>query len=66
MRFSDTKYYIESYVKCANCGVLIYDAGRVQTLGGEEMVFCSAWCEEWKRRRLAGDGMPNLPFSYPD
>ena len=32
MRFSENGYYIEKYVKCANCGLLIYDEGiRVQT-----------------------------------
>ena len=27
MRFSKNGYYIEKYLKCLNCGVLIYDAG---------------------------------------
>jgi len=27
MRFSANGYYIERYVKCANCGLLIYDDG---------------------------------------
>ena len=27
MRFSDNGYYIEKYVKCANCGLLIYGDG---------------------------------------
>ena len=28
MRFSDNGYYIEKYVKCANCGMLVYGAGH--------------------------------------
>lgn len=66
MRFSDTKFYIEAYIKCDNCGVLIYDEGRSETVGDETMIFCSAWCAEWKRRRLSGNDMPNLPFNYSD
>ena len=27
MRFSDNGYYIERYIKCDNCGVLIYGEG---------------------------------------
>jgi hypothetical protein len=28
MRFSDNGYYIEKYVKCANCGMLVYGKGQ--------------------------------------
>ena len=27
MRFSDNGFYIEKYMKCANCGMLIYGQG---------------------------------------
>ena len=27
MRFSENGYYIERYVKCANCGLLVYGEG---------------------------------------
>ena len=27
MRFSENGYYIEHYVKCANCGMLVYGEG---------------------------------------
>ena len=27
MRFSGNRYYIERYVKCRNCGILIYGEG---------------------------------------
>ncbi len=64
MRFSDTKFYVEAYVKCTNCGVLIYDDGIETSVGDEPMIFCSAWCCEWKRRRHDGNEMPNLPFNY--
>ena len=31
MRFSDNGYYIERYIKCDNCGVLIYDEAGLDT-----------------------------------
>ncbi len=27
MRFSSIGYYVEKYVKCANCGILLYGDG---------------------------------------
>lgn len=63
MRFSDTGYYIESYVKCANCGVLIYDDGiTVSDPALQDMIFCSDWCREWKAQRVSGVEMPRLPL----
>jgi 5-oxoprolinase (ATP-hydrolysing)/N-methylhydantoinase B len=57
MRLSANGYYVERYVKCANCGVLIHDAGR-PAAGG---VFCSDWCIDWFSRRAAGAVAP-LPL----
>ena len=53
MKFSENGLYIERYVKCVNCGVLIYDkdAKDKQTRGGKD--FCSDWCVQWSRNRLA-------------
>lgn len=63
MRFSDTGYYIERYVKCDNCGVLIYDDGVPPNEPARQgMLFCSAWCREWKSQRLAGNDMPKVPL----
>lgn len=63
MRFSDTGYYIESYVKCGNCGVLVYDDGVTSTNPAfQETIFCSNWCIEWKTQRLNGVEMPRLPL----
>lgn len=50
MRFSANGYYIERYVKCANCGTLIH-RGEKPAAGG---VFCSDWCIEWFARRASG------------
>lgn len=47
MRFAEKGYYIEQYVKCANCGILIYGPA----LGSSPALFCSEWCRDWPERR---------------
>ena len=62
-RVSDKRYYIENYVKCANCGVLVYDEGvGAQGEAGEAAVYCSAWCVEWAAKRAAGDKERVVPL----
>jgi hypothetical protein len=62
MRFSDNGYYIERYVKCDNCGVLIYDEGlKAETKEGPKL-YCSNWCTEWAKMRMAGVENPRLPL----
>lgn len=56
MKFSRTGLYIESYSKCANCGVLIYedaaeDARRMRRHEGQ--TFCAQECVDWKTARDA-------------
>ncbi len=60
MRFSPDGYYVESYVKCVNCGVLVYDAGTPGRRGTKPAMFCSAWCREWDALREAGVENPVL------
>ena len=61
MRFSDTGYYIEAYIKCGNCGVLVYDEGvRTTKAGLEDMTFCSDWCVSWKDQKAAGVADPRI------
>lgn len=65
MRFSPNGYYIERYVKCDCCGVLVYDAGiEVTHESAGKLLFCSAWCREWKAQKLTGVESPRvaLPF----
>jgi 5-oxoprolinase (ATP-hydrolysing)/N-methylhydantoinase B len=50
MRISANGYYVERYIKCANCGELIHDGG---TPVGQR-VFCSDWCIDWFSRRESG------------
>ena len=65
MRFSDNGYYIEKYVKCATCGMLVYGPGIAGSRHGEACVYCSDWCVEWARRRDAGLVEPRLPIVQP-
>ena len=53
MRFSENGYYIERYVKCANCGMLIYNEGLPGRRHDADVVFCSPWCIEWAGLRDA-------------
>jgi 5-oxoprolinase (ATP-hydrolysing)/N-methylhydantoinase B len=47
MRFAEKGYYIEEYVKCANCGMLIYGEALTGERGGRPAVLCSDWCRDW-------------------
>ena len=61
MRFSPNGYYIERYVKCDCCGVLIYDEGiACQHASAGELLFCSPWCREWHTQKLAGVLSPKV------
>lgn len=52
MRFSANGLYIEEYIKCANCGVLIYEAERPDSIELEDRgIFCSSWCVDWAEAR---------------
>ena len=61
MRFSDTGYYIERYIKCGNCGVLVYDEGvRSSDPKLADVYFCSDWCVDWRTQRLNGSKAPRI------
>jgi len=61
MRFSDTGYYIESYVKCGNCGVLVYDDGVTSPRDDlKDVIFCSDWCISWKTQKLDNVAKPRI------
>jgi 5-oxoprolinase (ATP-hydrolysing)/N-methylhydantoinase B len=65
MRFSDNGYYIERYIKCDNCGVLIYGDGlETEHRDHGKMLFCSRWCQEWKTQKMAGADIPEVPFDF--
>jgi N-methylhydantoinase B len=61
MKFSQNRFYIESYTKCANCGVLIYDDSpedQASLVRHDGQVYCSQWCVDWKRARDARKSTP--------
>lgn len=64
MRFSDNGYYIERYIKCDNCGVLLYEGDEGEHPKQADMVFCSHWCQEWKTQKLAGVDIPEVPLPF--
>jgi len=51
MKFSENGLYIERYVKCANCGVLIYEKDAKEKKTRDNQDFCSDWCVQWNRDR---------------
>lgn len=52
MKFASNGLYIEEYVKCANCGTLIYESERTACVESENKeLFCSQWCVDWANAR---------------
>lgn len=62
MRFSANGYYIEKYIKCMNCGVLIYGHGIEVERHGKQQIFCSEWCVQWSALRESGAENIRLPL----
>lgn len=65
MRFAPNRLYIESYDKCPNCGVLIYEKpanARVETVAIGDKTYCSQWCVDWEAAREVRRG----PAPGPD
>ena len=58
MKFAPNHLYIEEYVKCANCGVLIYEdrsTKELSTVNSGGKLYCSQWCLDWERARQSGE-----------
>ncbi len=54
MKFAQNRLYIESYNKCPNCGLLLYEkpsgaAPGTVVSGGK--TYCSQWCVDWEQER---------------
>ena len=65
MRFSANGYYIERYVKCATCGMLVYGEGIPGTRHGKPCVYCTPWCVEWATLTDRETGYVSLPIVQP-
>jgi N-methylhydantoinase B len=64
MRFSENGFYIEKYLKCANCGLLVYGAGVTALVDGKKCLYCSDWCVEWAALRERTSGHIRLPIVH--
>jgi hypothetical protein len=53
MKLSENGLYVERYIKCDTCGVLIYEKGDQQLLTEDGIYYCSQWCIDWKKAREA-------------
>ena len=52
MKFSGNGLYIEKYVKCVNCGVIIYETDLPKSVDvGDGKVYCGQWCVNWAESR---------------
>lgn len=59
MKFAKNRLYIESYTKCPNCGVLIYEDPKQNAMATrlvDGKTYCSAWCVEWESARTSRHG----------
>ena len=66
MRFAPNHLYIEEYVKCTNCGVLIYDErgkDKSPTIIADGKTYCSQWCLDWEHARATGAPPPMAVLS---
>ena len=56
MKFAKNRLYIESYTKCPNCGILIFENSEQnmkQTVVTDGKRYCSSWCVAWEKDRAA-------------
>jgi hypothetical protein len=53
MKLSENGLYVERYIKCGTCGVLIYENRDQELLTQDGVHYCSQWCIEWKEAREA-------------
>ena len=59
MRFAKNRLYIEKYVKCPNCGMLLFEPTKGSMDGTHSVdgkLYCSVWCAEWEADRSARCG----------
>ena len=61
MKFSENGFYIERYIKCAACGVLIYQSQGQPVLIDDGVTYCSQWCIDWKIAREKRRANPAKP-----
>ncbi|GAB5469920.1 MAG: hypothetical protein Kilf2KO_29500 [Rhodospirillales bacterium] len=55
MKFSANRLYVERYVKCLNCGILIYENDQEQLKDDAGRQFCGTWCQNWDAKRHSAE-----------
>ena len=64
MKFAPNRMYIETYHKCANCGLLLYERpaqAEPAMLVRNRRIYCSEWCITWeadREQRLRAEASP--------
>jgi hypothetical protein len=53
MKFSENGLYVERYIKCGTCGVLIYNKRDQELIAHDGHHYCSQWCIDWRKAREA-------------
>lgn len=54
MKFAQNRMYVESYNKCPNCGILLFEKpanAEATTVEAHGKIYCSAWCVTWEEER---------------
>lgn len=54
MKFAQNRMYIESYNKCPNCGLLLYEepaSGDTARVSHDNKTYCSQWCVDFEADR---------------
>jgi N-methylhydantoinase B len=64
MKLAESGFYVEQYIKCANCGKLIFSDGIDIERNGRPAIFCSDWCITWSARRDEGRSPAPLPLDF--
>ena len=65
MKFAQSGYYIEKYVKCVNCGVLIYENSATSGKASNAS-YCTQWCIEWAKQKEQGIENPTVSVGFND
>lgn len=53
MKFAENRLYVDDYVKCCNCGILIYEGVDAPAVRKSGKAYCTDWCVDWADKRSA-------------
>lgn len=61
MKLSANGYYVEKYLKCGNCGTLLFEGRNGHKAGA----YCSDWCRDWAHAVASGETPRVAPPATP-